>query len=203
MRESVSSELNSGKNKKTMKKLLVTLAAVLVSVSTFAQGTVNFQNFVPNVVNAPVWAPGGTGTTGAGSLNAMAQLFRVEGTGASAVYTPVGQASAFRAATAGNPVLNAYVVGNNVMDTGLAAGSSVTLVLRAWVGANYDDALTKGQSPNSVTVTLGGQIDPTQPAATPPTLAGLQGFELQVVPEPSTIALGVLGAAALLYRRRS
>jgi len=180
-----------------MKKLLVTLAAVLVSVSTFAQGTVNFQNFVPNVVNAPVWAPGGTDTTGAGSVNAMAQLFRVEGS----VYTPLGQASAFRAATAGNPILNAYVVGNNVMDTGLAAGSSVTLVLRAWVGANYDDAVIKGQSPNSVTVTLGGVTDPTQPAATPPTLAGLQGFEL--VPEPSTIALGLLGAAALLYRRRS
>jgi hypothetical protein len=37
-----------------MKKLFVTLAAVLVSVSTFAQGTVNFNNRVTGQLDAPV-----------------------------------------------------------------------------------------------------------------------------------------------------
>jgi hypothetical protein len=184
-----------------MKKLFVTLAAVLVSVSALAQGTVNFNNFVGTqanpTVNAPIYAPGGT--AGAGSVGAVAQLFLVTGSGATATYTPVGVTSGFRTASASNPTLNAYITGNNNMDIGRPAGSSVTLVLRAWVGASYDAATLFGQS-NPVTVTLGGITDPTKPADFPANLVGLQSFTL--VPEPSTIALGVLGAAALLFRVR-
>src|SRR5688500_10570513 len=99
-----------------MKKLFVTLAAVLVSVSTFAQGTVNFNNFVGTqanpTVNAPILAPGGAG---AGSVGAVAQLFLVTGSGTTATYTPLGVTSGFRNASAGNPLLNAYITGNNSM----------------------------------------------------------------------------------------
>jgi hypothetical protein len=177
-----------------MKKLLVTLAAVLVSVSTFAQGTVNFNNRVTGQIDAPVLAP--DGVSGAGSLGTVnAQLFRVTGS----TYTPVGQATTFRAPTAANPLLAAYINGIASMAIdGAAANTSVTLVLRAWQGASYDAASVFGQS-NPVTVTLGGDI-PGAPPAVPANLVGLQGFTL--VPEPSTIALGILGAAALLYRRR-
>jgi hypothetical protein len=58
-----------------MKKLLVTLAAVLVSVSTFGQGTILFNNRVTPQVDAPVSRPDGTGA-GAG---VNAQLFLVTG----------------------------------------------------------------------------------------------------------------------------
>jgi hypothetical protein len=188
-----------------MKKLFVTLAAVLVSVSTFAQGTVNFNNFVGTqanpTVNAPILAPGGV--AGAGSVGAVAQLFLVTGTGASATYTPLGVTSGFRNATAGNPMLNAYITGNNSMILdGQAPGSTINVIMRAWVGASYDAATVRGQSNDGtpISITLGGVTDPTLPAEFPAVLAGLQGFTL--VPEPSTIALGILGAAALLYRRR-
>jgi hypothetical protein len=40
-------------------------------------------------------------------------------------------------------------------------------------------------------------------AGTPPPLEGLESFSLTTaVPEPSTIALGVIGASTLLFRRR-
>ena len=183
-----------------MKKLLVTLAAVLVSVSTFAQGTVNFNNRITGQVDAPVWAPGGTGTVGAGSLGTVnAQLFRVTGATGAETYTAIGQVTTFRAPTAANPLLAAYInpIASMTVD-GAAAGSSISVVLRAWQGASYDAASVKGQS-GAITISLGGDI-PNQPPATAALLTGLTAFEL--VPEPSTIALGILGAAALLYRRR-
>jgi hypothetical protein len=190
------SELRSDKKQKTMKKLLVTLAAMLVSVSAFAQGTVNFNNFVPTPrLDAPIWAPGGTGTVGAGEVGAVAQLFVLQ----NGNWNPVGQVSNFRAGTAGNPNLDAYIVGNTSMDIGLPVRSSQTVRVRAWVGASYDTAAIRGES-NDVIITLGGTFDPNSPADFPAQLTGLTAFTL--VPEPSSIALGLLGAAALLYRRR-
>ena len=182
-----------------MKKLFVTLAAVLVSVSTFAQGTVNFNNRVTGQVDAPVFRP--DGVTGAGPT-VTAQLFLVTGSAGSYTYTPVGQTTTFRAPTTANPLLAAYVNPLASMEiAGAAPGSQVGLVLRAWEGVSYDASVIKGESNNGnpFTVTLGGDI-PGAPTAVPANLIGLTGFTL--VPEPSTIALGILGAAALLYRRR-
>lgn len=56
-----------------------------------------------------------------------------------------------------------------------------------------------GQSGDVFVPQLGG-ITPTGAIVPTPDLAGLQSF--YVIPEPPTITLGVLGAAALLYRRR-
>jgi hypothetical protein len=43
---------------------------------------------------------------------------------------------------------------------------------------------------------LGGEVTP------PPNLIGLTPFQFFLIPEPSVLALGVLGAATLLLRRR-
>jgi hypothetical protein len=184
-----------------MKKLLVTLAAVLVSVSTFAQGTIKFNNRLTGQVDAPVTLPGGT--TGFGSIaGAQAQLFLVTGSGATATYTALTPATTFRSSSpAAMPYVNEPTVG--VVVPGVAAGSQATIVLRAWAGgATYDPASNShyGQSA-PITIGLGGT--PAVGAPIPDAvLTGLQGFSVTVVPEPSTIALGLLGAAALLYRRR-
>jgi len=189
-----------------MKKLLVTLAAVLVSVSTFAQGTIQFTTLNSGRgVNAPTYAPGqmASNGAGAGTLGTVnAQLFLVTGSGASATYTPLTPATTFNTA---NPTAARYVLvpTSNVTVDNAAAGSTVNVVLRAWMGGTSYETATqfRGQSPAPVAVTLGGTPPggaPLQPGA----LAGLQGFELSIVPEPSTLAFGLLGAAALLYRRR-
>jgi hypothetical protein len=50
-----------------MKKLLVTLAAVLVSASAFGQGTINFTTRIAGTLDAPVFKPDGVTGAGAGT----------------------------------------------------------------------------------------------------------------------------------------
>jgi len=175
-----------------MKKLLVTLAAVLVSVSAFAQGTVTLNNRT-STGDAKIFMP--DGVTGPGQNGGMAQLYLSSG-GTLTALTP---STPFRSSSAAASV---FVTPIDVTVPGIAAGSPATFVLRAWVGAgSYEAAATRGESAPVSVSALGGVPPGGGAPITTPDLAGLQGFNL-VVPEPSTIALGVLGAAALFIRRR-
>ena len=79
---------------------------------------------------------------------------------------------------------------------GIPAGTAATVILRAWSG-DYATALIRGESAPLTISALGG-VNPVTGAIVPtPDLSGL------VVPEPTALALGLLGAAALLYRRRN
>ncbi len=171
-----------------MKKLLVAIAAVLVTAASYGQGQINFNNRVAAAnISAPVTLPGGAG---AGTEAGMkTQLFLVNG----ATRTAIGDVGTFRATPAAATGFMSQSV--TVIVPGIDVGGSATVVMRAWNGAAYDGSLIYGESA-PVTVTLGGGT------GVPADLVGLQGFVLTVVPEPSTIALGVLGAAALLLRRR-
>jgi hypothetical protein len=93
--------------------------------------------------------------------------------------------------------------------TAAAPGGPVTLQMRAWdaVSATYAKALTSGESGKSALLTLTATGNPNgSPPGTPVDLIGLTGFKMSlagpVVPEPSTLALVLLGGAALLIRRR-
>jgi hypothetical protein len=176
-----------------MKKLLVTLAAVFVSVSTFAQGTIFFNNRT-SAGDVRIFAP--DGVAGAGSLGTVnAQLYLVPSSGPEIPLTP---ATTFRTGNA------AFYVNPVDVTTALPAGTPVVVRVKAWMGgASYETATQFiGESAPVNIAGLGG-VNPTTGAIVPtPDLSGLQSFNLRVVPEPSTIALGVLGAAALLYRRR-
>jgi hypothetical protein len=107
-----------------------------------------------------------------------------------------------------------FTSGGGVDVPGTKAGDTVQVQVRAWdtrSGASYDAATIKGQS-DSFASTLGGGTTP------PPKLINMPTFTLSggagpgpgpgpttpgtVIPEPSTIALGILGAAALLFRLR-
>ena len=182
-----------------MKKLLVTLAAVLVSVSTFAQGTILFNNRTLTAGDIRVYADGSR-TTGAGTLGTVnAQLFTV----ANGVYTALTPATTFRSGNA------SFYVNPVDVTAGQPAGTTVSVVMRAWIGADYEAARLGGTSGQSdpFTLRLGGANPATGEIIQTPDLAGnlgnpMQPFNLTTIPEPSTIALGVLGAVALLYRRR-
>ena len=72
--------------------------------------------------------------------------------------------------------------------------------MRVWLGANYDTSIIKGESATFTIAALGG-VNPQPGAYVPvPDLAGMTAWV--IIPQPSTITLGVLGAAVLLYRRR-
>jgi len=177
-----------------MKKLFVTLAAVLVSVSTFGQGTVSFHNR-PSTGDARITRPDGTGA-GAGFT---AQLF-LDGSNTALTPTTTFRTTSAAAAFFLSPI--------DVTVPGAAPGTSATVYMRVWDSsvASWEAAVAANlmRSPDAaqrITIAaLGGVNEQTGAIIPTPDLAGLTGFAL--VPEPSTIALGILGAAALLYRRR-
>ncbi|MDB6053555.1 MAG: hypothetical protein JWN25_1078, partial [Verrucomicrobiales bacterium] len=98
-----------------------------------------------------------------------------------------------------------YFFGPLIAVPGSAAGSQVAIQVRAFntaAGATYNAAASSplaqlGKSNIVQNYILGGSQPPNAPI-------GLTSFNVTpaVVPEPSTIALGVIGAAALLLRRR-
>jgi hypothetical protein len=180
-----------------MKKLLFTLAAVIVSVSSaFAQGTVLFDNR-PASGDAPITLE--DGVTGAGGIAGIkAELDLVGGTTAAPTYTPVGTTT-FRG-TSG--ALAKFITSVETAVAGVPAGGTATLVVRAYNGADYASSTTFGQSPQFTVSGLGGTPPTGGPALPSPDLSGLQPFSVHTIPEPATIALGVLGAAALMLRRR-
>jgi len=83
-----------------------------------------------------------------------------------------------------------------------------TVALYAWYNGGTGLTLAQAQaandpwgaSPTDNLGSLGGVGGP--PAATTGDLIGLESFSLVTTPEPSTIALGVIGASAFLFRRR-
>lgn len=90
---------------------------------------------------------------------------------------------------------------------GLADNATAEFQLRAWKGAaSYDAAFAVKETAISAkwTQATGAWNPAAQPPvpASGPVLAIPGNLVLAVVPEPSTIALGLLGAAMLLIRRR-
>jgi len=170
-----------------MKKLLITAAALMISlVSTMAQGQVNFATRITaKNINARVQNAAGAQATGAAGYNAGLYLV----SGGNATLIP-GSVTSFQSPPS---LFTGYVTPITVSIPGTNPGDTVTLQFRAWGGASYETATEFGSSP-SFSVATGGGVNPAAD------LVGITGF--QMVPEPSTIALGVLGAAALLFRRR-
>lgn len=170
-----------------MKKLLIAGAcmAALVSFNAFAQGQVNFANKATAAgLDAPVFDVGGAKLAGP---DAFAQLY----SSGKAQGAPV----AFRSGTGAG-----YFTGGGLTVDNVAAGANGTFMVKAWIGAagsTYDTAAIKGASAEFSAKT-GGDGAPPSPATT---LLGLTSFTL--VPEPSVLALGAIGLAALLLRRRS
>jgi len=176
-----------------MKKLLIALAAVFITAATYGQGTVQFANRdLTSGLDAPILLAGTTHGPGA---DYTAQLFLVNGT----TFTPLTPASTFNATT--GTIADKYIKSVTVEVPGVAGGSSATFVVRAWLtsSGSFDAAISKGQSANVTVAALGGGGNPP---STPAFLAGLTTFTVTAVPEPTVIALGVLGAAAFMLRRR-
>ena len=175
-----------------MKKALAVIAAIFTAVGTYAQGQVNFITVLgpsgSRTVDAPVLRPDGVGA-GAGY---SAQLFLV----VDGNYTALTPATVFRTDV---PAAAAYVVdpGTPVTVPGFAPQSTAPLVLRAWEtsAGSWENALIRGESALAQIDLGGGTLPPTN-------LEGLAGFTMVVIPEPTTLALGLLGAGALLLRRR-
>ena len=175
-----------------MKKLLIALAAVAVSVASFAQGTVTFNTRITGLLDAPVLGANGLGV----GPDYSGELFVVSGA------TPGVIASSKTPFRSGSELAQRYVTTVSEVAIPGVSGPNVTLRFRAYKtsAGSWDAATNDGRGASAdfsiVASTLGGGASP------PANLVGITGFSVTAVPEPSTIALGVLGAAALLFRRR-
>lgn len=200
-----------------MKQLLLAVGIIGVALSSFAQGTVVFNNrFTASTppVDAPVYRDVVTGSL-ADRLEGTAWLAQLYGGAANqteAQLVPVlGAAVPFRTGAAAG-----YVdVGTDNSRTipGTVSGGSAVLQLRVWsaaAGATWEVAQAAAQTnptyrtgkSNLITVSgLGGPV-PSSPDAPPAPLVGLQSFAVVPVPEPASIAMGILGAGLLLALRR-
>lgn len=181
-----------------MKKLLL-LGATLCTLGAFAQGTVNFNNSPSAVGSASGRVFDLDGVTPVGSAF-VAQLYAGPVGGA---LLPIGAILPFRDGT-GAGYINITGVDPARTITTVAPGAAADVQLRAWqssAGATWEAAQAAGGKWGaSPTLTLASTGGAGSPPGLPVNLVGLGTTVM--VPEPSTIALGLLGAAALLIRRR-
>jgi hypothetical protein len=197
------------------KSVLLGLASLAVAVSSYGQGSVNFQNynFGATSLNAPVTfgvtaAPGGkAGTAGVrvGSEFSADLQFSLDGgatfstlTAAQSGNAAYPAAFAFGAGADGDAGNFAgYFFGNPVTIPGYSSGA-VTFIIDAWTGgSSYANATQwRGQStPFTLASIATGTAPPTD-------FAGLNAFVVNPVPEPTVFALAGIGAAALMIVRR-
>jgi len=191
-----------------MKKLLLLAALLAMPSMVFAQGFVTFQNYtspfdtriqtndlaghIGNITGTAQWAvglylaPAGT----ADPLSASWQLVQVS-TNRSGGFS--GLFTAF------NPLQ---------LPNGYAVGSTYATMVRGWALAAGNDANAFGNSSWKGQSAI-GSIVPAAATGPFPDVFGnaagqVAGFQIAVVPEPSSIALGLLGlgAVALIRRRK-
>jgi hypothetical protein len=192
-----------------MKHIALTLTALLLAASAYAQGTVNFANRGAGWTARVTYAGDPALAAGPAGAEFWGQLLVGAPGGALA---PAGNPTEFLSAS---DAVKGYITAGGVIDTGVAAGSPAQVQMVAWhksLGNDYAAAKAQGLGgwgeSGTITVTTGGAGQPPSlPAAlgsaggTPDTT--LQAFEIStLVPEPSIAALGLLGVGLLLIRRK-
>jgi hypothetical protein len=176
-----------------MKKNILAAIAVIACAGAMAQGTLNLST-APSAIGSTQKVLDALGNPLAGPTYA-GQLY-VGATEAS--LAPIGVVSPFLTGSGagywrGSP--------NPIAVQGIPLGGSGFAQLWAWDSSfgSFNAAMAAGKAGKSAVfaITTGGQ---GEPPAVPGNLTNFKGFSL--IPEPSTIALGLLGAASLLFFRR-
>jgi hypothetical protein len=187
-----------------MKKLLLTTISLAVAI-TFAhgQGTVLFQNITP--VNAPVYDEGGVTGTSGNRLQGSAFRAQLWAGPVGGQLEAIGATANFLTGSSGA----GFFIGGSRIITTVAPGGTAQIQIRAWrltdggtTANTWQEAASRGRGigqSRTFTIATGGAGEPPAP---PVQLLGMQSFAL--VPEPSTIALGIIGGLGtlMLIRRR-
>jgi hypothetical protein len=189
-----------------MKKLLlITALAAVASLSAYGQGSVSFAN--NNATRVILQNPDGTTTfVPVGNRFTAELVFAPDGTPASAftaAATRLGNTASF------SPVAGLFNGGGRTATGVVPPGGFGLFQVRVWEtasSADYLDAIGRGVGYAGQSEIL--RVDTGDPTTTPPgtaaalTANGLASFIVSPVPEPSTIALGLLGVGTLLMLRR-
>jgi hypothetical protein len=176
------------------KTLLLAAALVATAMGAFAQGTVQFINNASTLVS---FQAGGAVPAGYN----IGLWYGVEGT---ADENALALIASTTTAAPGR-----FVGGNVTTPDTTAGGGMAVFQIRAWESgfASYAAAFSGGGNVGSsdLWTQITGNATPTDlPKQIVPPTGGFTGIDnVAIVPEPSTIALGLLGLGALaLFRRR-
>jgi hypothetical protein len=190
-----------------MKKTILSLTLAGLSVGTFAQGTLNFANNILGNSTGGVTAPNATsGDALAPGTYTVALYWDSTATSAGASIVPGSTGLVLEAtylSSAATWPIPGQFAGGNVTVAGLAPGTVGYFEVAGWTGnaASYAQATGDAGLTTLFGNNTGGAGNPPSP---PVNLTGWSGNLnlIPPVPEPTTIALGGLGAAALLLFRR-
>lgn len=174
-----------------MKKLMIAVAALMVSLSAYGQGQFVFNNRIPPDINArfQLESEKGTGNSSMSGQNYTVQLLGGKTGTPVANLVAIGKTD-FRPAGAAAGYVNALTP----TVPGVAGGSQADIFLRVFSGT-----ATTGNG----LATFGPYTVVVQEAPNTPNNLALGVSPLLVpVPEPATLALGALGLGALLAIRR-
>jgi len=191
-----------------MKKLAVTVACLVCGLSAFAQGFVSLANLGAGV-NSPFKDASGVALSGSGYTVEL-----LTGATATSVTDSINPfftgtfASGFF--NAGSRTVLAADVFAWAASPNSAAPNGTFAMLRVWSNlggtvSTYAQALSTGGAQYGITAVWETpvQVSTTLPAAAMFAMPLINGTgNLTLVPEPSTIALGMMGVAVLLLRRR-
>jgi len=215
-----------------MKKIALTLGALAAATSAYSQGTINFSDYQVSGNNAwsiSIFEPAVAGSLPANNTlgntpndipagTATYAGYVLAGTGVEVgLYVGATPSAVTAAITSGTPnytttlQTGGYWTYNS--DTVALANASGTVysAIAAWTTTtgsptSYATALAAGDEAgysvvSTTTTVLGGVGTPPPP---PGNLigSGITDLAIGSVPEPSTIALGVMGASAFLMRLR-
>lgn len=196
-----------------MKKILSLMLTLGAAVAVHAQGTFlpatwssdpggTYAGGVITDSTVSGVGPGGKGLAYGSAYQAQYYIGPANTTDANAL-TAVGPVTGFLGTSATDQGGGAGFWegnGNAAISTSFAGGTTVTLQLRAWKvssGSTYDTAGVHGSSA-LLQVVLGNAGSPPTPATS---ITSMPNFAV-AGPEPATMALGLMGAGALFFRRR-
>lgn len=175
-----------------MKKVLLTAFAVMASLSLFAQGTVTFAN--NSSLKVMLDKNDGSAVAAAGSPYVVGLWYGASGSTAEQL--------AFLAGSQKNLTSGLFLGGTQ----NLPSPSTYTLQVRGWdsTAGDFAAAQAAGKGWGVSGLWTQGTGNPNASPSVPPVAianSGFTGFTI-AVPEPSTIALGLLGLASLFVLRR-
>ena len=204
-----------------MKKTLLLLGLILLPSALFAQGFVDFQNTSSTRIqtNSTATPPPGQAANAIGNTTSSGQYtfglyIAPQGTTDPNAFTLMGPTAPNQSGGPGgqlngrfngNPATTSFIISNNT-------GQAIAFQVRAWstfAGTTYAEALLNPSLSRYLGSSAIGEVTPVTGTVLAPALFGTSAgqvgaFQLTpVVPEPSSIALGLLGLGAIaLFRRR-
>jgi len=178
-----------------MKKLILsTILTIGTAAGVFAQGTISFESATST---GSITEISGNGVSPAAGTYQVALLW-ANGT------SVVAQSALTQAVVFTGNFTGYFSDGATINIAGLTTGGPGIFEVQGWTGnyANYAAAVAGGAYVGQSAEFINAYGNPNPPATAPVQTTGFNGNLILVVPEPGTIALGGLGAAALLLFRR-